>query len=368
MEILSPEPPRELNIPVSSDEEGVKSSGDKKSKKSKKKKAPESSFQDEKLTRGLAKIQSNDLTLLELRARQFELREETEKIRRENAQGFFKLRHLLGKKGKTILQDIYFNEYPHLQQLENASETEEEGVTPRNEAISASSNDSNYADLTEGIFYQTQVLENGTTPQTDKINDDPLLGEEEDEELALYLERAEKRANFIERNKELAASGDILTKIERERLDAILASDDVDNVDENNDSEIRLAQINTELENKFSSTALVPVDIEETFRSEKRLKEIDSRLSFIQSQTNLRTGSSHLLAIKDIETDTSEQQESTYNDASAISKMLAEFQLELERVSLASTCDTMSEQEEEPISEEKIQELLASSRAELNLS
>ena len=53
MEILSPEPPRELNIPVSSDEEGVKSSGDKKSKKSKKKKAPESSFQDEKLTRGL---------------------------------------------------------------------------------------------------------------------------------------------------------------------------------------------------------------------------------------------------------------------------------------------------------------------------
>ena len=63
--------------------------------------------------------------------------------------------------------------------------------------------------------------------------------------------------------------------------------------------------------------------------------------------------------------------------------MLAEFQLELERVSLASTCDVMSELEEEPISEEKIQgfellhlikrkhissELLASSRAELNLS
>ena len=55
MEILSPEPPRELNIPVygSSDEEAVKSSGDKKSKKSKKKKNSESSFQDEKLTRGL---------------------------------------------------------------------------------------------------------------------------------------------------------------------------------------------------------------------------------------------------------------------------------------------------------------------------
>jgi hypothetical protein len=64
--------------------------------------------------------------LLELRARQFELREETEKIRRENAQGFFKLRHLLGKKGKSVLQDIYFNEYPHLQQLENGSEKGEE--------------------------------------------------------------------------------------------------------------------------------------------------------------------------------------------------------------------------------------------------
>ena len=218
--------------------------------------------------------------------------------------------------------------------------------------------DSNYADLTERIFYQTEVRENGSISQADKNNDDQLLDEEEDEELALYLERSERRANFIERNKELAASGDILTKIERERLDAILACDDDDNVDETiatNDSEIRLAQINTELENKFSSTALVPVEIEETCRSEKRLKEIDSRLSFIQSQANLRTGSSQLLAIKDIEADASEEQESTCNDVSAISKMLTEFQLELERVSLASTCDVMSEQEEEPISEEKIQ-------------
>ncbi|CBY39371.1 unnamed protein product [Oikopleura dioica] len=364
MEILSPEPPRDLNIPVygSSDEDGVKSCGDKKSKNSKKKKNSESSYQDEKLTRGLAKIQSNDLTLLELRARQFELREETEKIRRENAQGFFKLRHLLGKKGKSILHDIYFNEYPHLQKLENGSETGEDIVSPRNGVVSASSDDSNYADLREGIFYQTQVLENGSISERDKFenNEDPLINDEEDEELALYLERSERRANFIERNKELAVSGDILTKIERERLDAILASDSVDNADENNDSEIRLAQINTELENKFSSTALVPVDIEETFRSEKRLKEIDSRLSFIQSQANLRTGSSQLLAIADIEAES--------NDSSAISKMLAEFQLELEQVSLASTCDVMSEQEEEPISEDKIQELLASSRTELNLS
>lgn len=55
MEILSPEPPRDLNIPVygSSDEDGVKSCGDKKSKNSKKKKNSESSYQDEKLTRGL---------------------------------------------------------------------------------------------------------------------------------------------------------------------------------------------------------------------------------------------------------------------------------------------------------------------------
>jgi len=79
---------------------------------------------------------------LELRARQFELREETEKIRRENAQGFFKLRHLLGKKGKSILHDIYFNEYPHLQKLENGSETGEDIVSPRNGVVSASSDGS----------------------------------------------------------------------------------------------------------------------------------------------------------------------------------------------------------------------------------
>ena len=56
MEILSPEPPRELNIPViSSDEERVKSSGDKKSKKLKKKNNSQEFQQDGKLTRGLGR-------------------------------------------------------------------------------------------------------------------------------------------------------------------------------------------------------------------------------------------------------------------------------------------------------------------------
>ena len=131
----------------------------------------------------------------------------------------------------------------------------------------------------------------------------------------------------------------------------------------------RLAQINTELENKFSSTALVPVNIEDS-RSEKRLREIDSRLSFLQSQASLRTGSTQLLAIKDVEDGEDSAREPRSDD---ITKMLEEFQMELERMSTVSASEADHEslshfELEEAISEEKIQELLASAKQELNLS
>ena len=48
------------------------------------------------------------------------LREETEKLRRENAEGFFSLRHLIGSKGEKILENIYFCDFPHLAELEEA--------------------------------------------------------------------------------------------------------------------------------------------------------------------------------------------------------------------------------------------------------
>ena len=92
-------------------------------------------------------------------------------------------------------------------------------------------------DVDERIFYQTEVLENENEAETGPIKAESLLGEEEDEELARLLERSEKRANFIERNKELAASGDILTKTERDRLEAILATEDEE--ERNTDTEIR---------------------------------------------------------------------------------------------------------------------------------
>ena len=95
--------------------------------------------------------------------------------------------------------------------------------------------ESNMTDVDERIFYQTEVLEEGAQAVPTKV--ESLLGEEEDEELARLLERSEKRANFIERNKELAASGDILTKNERDRLEAILATEDEE--EKNTDTEIR---------------------------------------------------------------------------------------------------------------------------------
>ena len=55
MEILSPEPPRELNIPVDDCEDTVRSSGDRKSRRSKSGKEKKSfeSEEDQKLKRGL---------------------------------------------------------------------------------------------------------------------------------------------------------------------------------------------------------------------------------------------------------------------------------------------------------------------------
>ena len=76
-----------------------------------------------------------------------QIREETETLRKENAEGFYKLRHLLGKKGVSVLEDLYFKEYPDLvQQLEGGSSSDQgklkDGLssqrTPR-DLVSASS-------------------------------------------------------------------------------------------------------------------------------------------------------------------------------------------------------------------------------------
>ena len=64
------------------------------------------------MEKALKVIQNQDSALIDLRARYEDLKDETEKIRRENAAGFYRLKHLLGEKGNSLLDQIYFKDYP----------------------------------------------------------------------------------------------------------------------------------------------------------------------------------------------------------------------------------------------------------------
>ena len=67
---------------------------------------------DEEIEKALKVIQDQDIALVDLRSKYESLKDETEKIRRENAAGFYRLKHLLGEKGNSLLDQIYFKDYP----------------------------------------------------------------------------------------------------------------------------------------------------------------------------------------------------------------------------------------------------------------
>ena len=94
-----------------------------------------------------------------------------------------------------------------------------------------------------------------------------------------------KGQNFIQRNIELAKTGENLTESEKKRVEKILDENFL--IDENyaTEEETRLAIINTQLENKFSSKEIVPV---ESISNLDRLRDIDSQLAILSSGDALR--------------------------------------------------------------------------------
>lgn len=52
------------------------------------------------------------------------IRAETEEIRRENAKVFHQYKHKLGTKGNNILEKLYFHDYPTIEDVEKAVESQ----------------------------------------------------------------------------------------------------------------------------------------------------------------------------------------------------------------------------------------------------
>ena len=188
MEILSPEPPVELEIPLESDSENPsKSVSQSKSRKSPSPKSktpqppksprktsarnnrPKSKKKSEKtlpidpkktpaeIKLEMKNIEKNDSAISDLLKKYDLAKEETEICRRENAEGFYALRHLIGKKGESLLQNMYFDHYPHLNQIENPTELVSIENTIENDLQSEISLDQS----DDRIFYQTELSEKG---------------------------------------------------------------------------------------------------------------------------------------------------------------------------------------------------------------
>ena len=230
MEILSPEPPKQLEIAIESETEStptVSKARPKSKKKVRKKNSDknETIVDDSDLCEMVEMTKKNDATLDELKARYVALKEETQILRKENAEGFYNLRHLIGQRGERILEAMYFNDFPHLAEIEEPKtpaeliEIEDELENEINENLEINP---------DSIFYQTELGdESGTRP----VSESSFATTRIPSEVASQIEkgmRAGEEQNFIKRNIELAKTGDGLTIDERERLEMILANEDDD--------------------------------------------------------------------------------------------------------------------------------------------
>ena len=275
MEILSPEPLKEISIDLNSDPENDIESKPRSAKISKKKKSKPSSARrvgvkqgeieaGDEIELGMKIIEKNDLTLGELRVKHASIKDETERVRRENAEGFYSLRHLIGQKGEQVLETLYFDHYPHLKQvrcfrravfakpdfwfsvwflyltrflgnpakLDAPSSTDSvlneiEDFDPKSPTEMTEVTDPN------SIFYQTELHEEHSeltprsrsrpTTQSSFATVDVIT---ESEMGDFARSRSLPPTDYVKRNIQLAKTGDGLTIEERDRLEEILENDD----------------------------------------------------------------------------------------------------------------------------------------------
>ena len=79
---------------------------------------------EEVAEQGWKKIRDNDRRIKDALSQICSIRAETEEMRRENAKMFHLYKHKLGTKGNSILEKLYFHDYPTLEDVEKAVETQ----------------------------------------------------------------------------------------------------------------------------------------------------------------------------------------------------------------------------------------------------
>merc|ERR1712168_1060944 len=70
------------------------------------------------------KIRDNDKKIRDALTKINSIRAETEELRRQNAKMFHLYKHKLGTKGNAILEKLFFHDYPTLEDVEKAVETQ----------------------------------------------------------------------------------------------------------------------------------------------------------------------------------------------------------------------------------------------------
>ena len=79
---------------------------------------------NEEAERGWKKIRDNDRRIKDALNQITTIRDETEQMRRENAKMFHLYKHKLGTKGNAILDKLYFHDFPTLEDVEKAVQTQ----------------------------------------------------------------------------------------------------------------------------------------------------------------------------------------------------------------------------------------------------
>lgn len=261
---------------------------------------------EEVAEQGWKKIRDNDRRIKDALSQICSIRAETEEMRRENAKMFHLYKHKLGTKGNSILEKLYFHDYPTLEDVEKAVETQAAklAVDYTDAELEKMTDDEIDKIVKSQKFFQTELL----SDEEDDNELDPELASLRSSSTATSSARRKNKPkrDIIERNIRLAGGeGDILTTEERQRVEFILTTLDELDAEKDEKRNERLDKIDRVLESRFAPSNATDLDYDELsmVQCKSELEQIESRLAIMQgeSETASPFRSSTILAIADIE-------------------------------------------------------------------
>jgi len=272
---------------------------------------------NEEIEQGWRKIRENDKKIRDVLSQISTIRAETEEIRRENAKVFHQYKHKLGTKGNNILEKLYFHDYPTIEDVEKAVESQAAILAlDYSDAELEKMTDEEIEKIIKAQkFFQTELVDSDSESDAD-----PELAalETMSEKSEISKKKKSKPKNdIIQRNIRLAGGeGDILTPEERKRIEFIMETiDELEGTQalvEKEESSVdeRLSKIDRLLESRFSrTTPAIDYQAMSLTECKAQLEDIESRLAILDENPDSRLSdfrSSTLLAIADIEDNDSE--------------------------------------------------------------